>query len=65
MHGPPLSPSEIRLILGRSVDQYLATGLDRSAAIAATARDFDVSEYKVAALVEAEQPPTGLLLAGH
>lgn len=62
MHGPPLSPSEIRQILGRSVDQYLATGLDRSAAIVATARDLDVSEYKVAALVETEQPPTGLLL---
>lgn len=63
MNGPALSPSEIRQILGRSVDRYLAIGLDRSAAIAATAGEFGASEYKVAALVETEHPPTGLLLA--
>jgi hypothetical protein len=63
MNGPPLTPAEIRQILGRSVNRYLRAGLDRSAAIAATARDFGVTEYKVAALVETEHPPTGLLLA--
>ena len=62
MNGPPLSPSEIRQTLGRSVDHYVATGLDRPTAIAATARDFGASEYKVAALVATEQPPTGLIL---
>lgn len=63
MNGPPLSPFEIRQILRRSVSRHLATGRDREAAIAATAREFGATEYKVAALVKTEQPPTGLLLA--
>jgi hypothetical protein len=65
MNGPPLSPSEIRQVLGRAVDQYVAIGLDRSTPIAATARDFATTESKVAALVEAEQCPTGLLLTAE
>jgi hypothetical protein len=60
MHGPPLTPSEISQILSRSVERYLALGFDRSAAIAATAREFGATEYKVAALLSAEHPTTGL-----
>lgn len=62
MNGPPLSPSEIRQVLARSIDRYLATGLDWDAAVAATAREFGASEYKVAALGETTRPPTGLAL---
>jgi nicotinamidase-related amidase len=65
MNGPSLSPPEIRQILSHSIDQYVATGLDWSAAVAATARDFNATEYKVAALVETQRPPTGLLLAAR
>ena len=62
MHGPPLSPSEIRQVLMRSVDRYVELGLDWDAAVAATAREYGATEYKVAALVDTERPPTGLVL---
>ena len=62
MNCPPLSPTEIRQVLKRSVSRHVAAGLDHEAAVAATARECGASEYKVAALVSVERPPSGLAL---
>ena len=63
MQAPPPTPYETKQILLRTIREYMVVGLDWDTAVTATAEKYGATEYKVAALVEAERPARPVLVA--